>query len=79
MTIGLTECYSQHAQPELRLVQQHPPNKAVTPQRPFFSTHKRQKTATIRLAKPSSGEKDNIKTRLENTSRLYTTLKKYRW
>ena len=39
-TIGLTKCYSQHAQPELTLVQQHPPNKAVTPQRPFFSTRK---------------------------------------
>ena len=28
--IGLTKCYSQHAQPELPLVQQHPPDKAVT-------------------------------------------------
>ena len=47
-----------------------PPNKKVVPQRPFFSTKSKRKHPTIRLAKPTQKEKENIHTLL-NEKKLY--------
>lgn len=37
-----------------------PANKKITPQRPFYSTKSKRKRPTIRLAKPTQKEKQNI-------------------
>ncbi len=72
-TIGLTKYHEQQTKPALPQVEQHPPsNKKVTRQISFFSTRKKQKTATVRIAKPTRLEKDHIKNVLQSNTVLYT-------
>ena len=52
-----------------------PPNKTIMKQQPFYSTVKRKRKATIRLAKPSREDKINIsQILLDTNSSLYTIL-----
>ena len=41
-TIGLIKCHLEQTKPVLPLTQHEPVNKTIAPQRPFFSTRKRQ-------------------------------------
>ena len=75
-TIGLIKCYLEQTKPVLPPKRQHEPvNKTIAPQRPFFSTRKRQKTPSIRLAKPKNTEKEEIEKKLNNDTRLYMAKK----
>ena len=49
----------------------NPANKKITPQRPFYSTKSKTKRPTIRLAKPTQKEKEDLCTLL-NLDNLYT-------
>ena len=65
-TIGLIKCYLEQTKPVLPPKRQHEPvNITIAPQRPFFSTHKRQKTPSIRLAKPKNTEKEEIEKKIK--------------
>ncbi len=50
-----------------------PANKNITPQRPFSSTKRKTKNPTIKLAKPSTKEKEAIVNALFTKNPLYET------
>ena len=75
-TIGLVKCHSKQYKPVLPQINNcEPSNKTIKPQRPFFSTRKRRKTATIRVAKPTTLEKELTESRLRSDNLIYTVKK----
>ena len=49
-----------NVKPQLPIATYQPPNKKIKTQRPFFSTKRKRKPATVRIVKPTSAEKIKI-------------------
>ena len=65
--IGLIKHLSKRTSPVLPKTSQHiPVNKKITTQRPFFSTRKRPKSASVMIAKPSKADKETIANYTDN-------------
>ena len=50
--------------PQFPSKQKHPANKAITPQKAFFSTKRKTPTTNVRLVKPTQGQAQKIKSDL---------------
>ena len=75
-TIGIIKCHSIQKKAVFPPITQHQPaNKSLAKQRPFFSTRKRKKTASIRIAKPTTHDKCVIENKLNLHSKMFTTTK----
>ena len=55
--------------------QQEPANKKLSPQRRFFSTRKRNRVSSVKIAKPTNEEKNEIIAALSTDSKAYKTKK----
>ena len=73
--IGRIKHLSKQLSPVLPKTSQHIPVNKITTQRPFFSTRKRPKSASVRIAKPSKTDKETIANKLDTDKRVYLTTK----
>ena len=73
-TIGLIKCHTTQKKEVFPPINQlEPANKRMKQQRPFFSTRKRRKTCSIRIAKPTGNDKLIIERKLNLHTNVYTT------
>ena len=54
----------EHLGKSFQSIKNEPSNKLIKPMRPFFSTKKKRKQSTIRIAKPTTQEKKDLCTAL---------------
>lgn len=61
----------QHRLLNFQVNKQVPPNKLLTPQRPFISTRKKQAKSTTRITKPDFSDKQKMILSLTKNKPLY--------